>query len=417
MKKGKEQEKGITLIILVVTIIVILILASITIDLSFSDSGMIKSAKELQNKIHYQIHTDENKMNQLQQDIANGTVDGGSGLIPGTNFIEGGDGGDDGEETSMPNAPELEVIGTKGNEDIYTSEIEIKVMAKDRADSLTYTVEGTGIEQGSIFTENSIGNGQSIRITQDGTYTITVYAYNRNGKKSEGNQVVVVRDTGVPTATLEVRKIEDTFATVQIIANDPEPTSGLASETPYTFYYKEKGTDTWLEDGKGATSSYTYTKLNESTTYSLKAEVTDRAGNRGNSNEVENVVIGTILRIQATSDWTKPYIHEGEESSFTITIAEPVKKENTIVPSLQPNTTGSTVKIEPVAPDENGFATEYIVTVTGGEGNGGESAQLPRGILVDKNGNKVASSTKEGLIIDNIKPDVTEKEERNPEKK
>lgn len=416
MKKLKKGEEGITLMILVVTIVVILILAAITVDLSFSDAGIIKSAQGLQNKIDYQIQTDEDRMNQLQQDIANGTIEGGSGLIPDANFIEGG-GGDSGDNTNPPKAPNLEIVGTIGKENIYISEVEIKVMANDRADNLTYIIEGTGIEQGSIDTETSIGNGQSIRITKDGTYTVTVHAYNRNGQKSKEKQVVIVRDTGIPTATLELKNIEDTFASVQIVADDPEPSSGLAIEQPYTFYYKEDGTDNWVEDGKGATSSYTYTGLKEGTIYSLKAEVTDKAGNIGNSNEIENVQMKTMIKIEWTTEWSKPYIHEKEESSCTITITEPVKISDTVSPVLQPNTTGSHVKVEPVNPDENGYATEFTITVTGGVGNGEERVYIPSGTFVNKEENKVASATKEGITIDNTKPGILENVERKPEEK
>lgn len=50
MKNVIKNTKGITLIALVITIVVLLILAGISINTLFSDSGLIKKAKEAKNK-------------------------------------------------------------------------------------------------------------------------------------------------------------------------------------------------------------------------------------------------------------------------------------------------------------------------------------------------------------------------------
>ena len=50
VKKLRQANTGITLIALIVTIVILLILAGITINLVFSDNGIIKKAQEAANK-------------------------------------------------------------------------------------------------------------------------------------------------------------------------------------------------------------------------------------------------------------------------------------------------------------------------------------------------------------------------------
>lgn len=294
MKKRGENQKGITLILLVVTIVVILILAAITVDLAFDENGIIKKAQGLQETINQSITNEEYELDKLTNHLEGSIINAGIGENPNINDIGGG-----GEESEVPQKPKIKINGTQGEEGYYRSDVEIVVTASDRAHTLTYTVEGTGIDQGSVETETSIGNGQSIKITGDGAYTIHIYAYNRNGQKSEGTTVTIVKDTVAPTATLAVRKDEGTTISVQLIAMDSEPSAGLASENPYTFYYQEAGNSTWEEAGKGSASSFTYTGLKENIGYILKAEVTDKAGNTGSSNEVESIKDETPPTINA----------------------------------------------------------------------------------------------------------------------
>jgi len=284
-EKMKNKEKGVTLIILVVTIVVILILAAITVNISFNDNGIIKKAEAIQGEIDATVADNENRMNELANKVSEGTIDGGGGLIPDTNKIE--EGGGENPESGIPGKPKATVKGTEGEPGYYRSDVEIIVTSNDRSDKLTYTVEGTGIEPQNITTETEILNGQSIYITKDGTYTITIYEYNRDGKKSEPTIITLVRDTVPPQAELAITGRGEDTITVQLAATDPEPSSGLASENPYTFYYKKEGSTEWIEAGKGSTSTYTYTGLEEGETYTFKAEVTDKAGNTRTSTEAQ----------------------------------------------------------------------------------------------------------------------------------
>lgn len=73
-----RSTKGITLIALVVTIIVLLILASITISVIFSDNGIIKKAQEAANKMNEATTDEQQKLNDLYNELNNLIQDGGS---------------------------------------------------------------------------------------------------------------------------------------------------------------------------------------------------------------------------------------------------------------------------------------------------------------------------------------------------
>lgn len=73
MKKLKEKlkygKRGITLIALVVTIIILLILAGITINMVFSDNGIINKAQDAGNKMNEAINDELTQMNDLTSEL------------------------------------------------------------------------------------------------------------------------------------------------------------------------------------------------------------------------------------------------------------------------------------------------------------------------------------------------------------
>ena len=78
---NKRTQKGITLIALVVTIVVLLILAGVSINAIFSENGIIKRAKDAQNKMDQATQNDLDSINELNNWIdgkINGTTGGGT---------------------------------------------------------------------------------------------------------------------------------------------------------------------------------------------------------------------------------------------------------------------------------------------------------------------------------------------------
>jgi len=81
-KRNYSNQTGITLIALVVTIVVLLILAGVSINAIFSENGIIKRAKDAQNKMDQATQNDLDSINELNNWIdgkTNGTTGGNTG--------------------------------------------------------------------------------------------------------------------------------------------------------------------------------------------------------------------------------------------------------------------------------------------------------------------------------------------------
>ena len=66
-KKNYLKQNGITLIALVVTIVVLLILAGVSLNAIFSENGIIKRAKDAQNKMDQATQNDLDALNGLNE--------------------------------------------------------------------------------------------------------------------------------------------------------------------------------------------------------------------------------------------------------------------------------------------------------------------------------------------------------------
>ena len=78
-KRNYSNQKGITLIALIVTIVVLLILAGVSVNAIFSENGIIKRAKDAQNKMDQATQNDLDSINELNNWIdgkTNGTTGG-----------------------------------------------------------------------------------------------------------------------------------------------------------------------------------------------------------------------------------------------------------------------------------------------------------------------------------------------------
>ena len=80
-RRNYSNQTGITLIALVVTIVVLLILAGVSLNAIFSENGIIKRAKDAQNKMDEATQNDLDSINELNNWIdgkTNGTTGGGT---------------------------------------------------------------------------------------------------------------------------------------------------------------------------------------------------------------------------------------------------------------------------------------------------------------------------------------------------
>ena len=178
------KERGITLIALVVTIVVLLILAGVSLNAIFSENGIIKRAKDAQNRMNNAQESDLNALNDLDKWIdnqVNGTAGGNT------------TGGDDNPSTSPKISTLVGTVVDKNTkaEDAYGNKITIpkgfKVVAHGTvAGSATYTYSGDNIPavQDGIVIENGTDGNQfvwvpvgTIKNKNNTTSTITLGRY------------------------------------------------------------------------------------------------------------------------------------------------------------------------------------------------------------------------------------------------
>ena len=183
-RRNYSNQTGITLIALVVTIVVLLILAGVSINAIFSENGIIKRAKDAQNKMDQATQNDLDSINELNNWIdgkTNGTTGGGT------------TGGDANPSTTSKISTLVGTVVDKNTkaEDAYGNKITIpkgfKVLANGTAaGSATYTYSGNNIPavQDGIVIENGTDGNQfvwvpvgTIKNKNNTTNTITLGRY------------------------------------------------------------------------------------------------------------------------------------------------------------------------------------------------------------------------------------------------
>ena len=211
-KKNYLKQNGITLIALVVTIVVLLILAGVSLNAIFSENGIIKRAKDAQNKMDQATQNDLDALNGLNELIDSKT-----------NETTGGNN----NPSTTPKVSTL--VGTVVDkntkaEDAYGNKITIpkgfKVLAHGTAaGSATYTYSGDNIPavQDGIVIENGTDGNQfvwvpvgTIKNKDNTTNTITLGRYEFDSS------------TGVLTSTtpVQVASVENCTKVVTISKND-----------------------------------------------------------------------------------------------------------------------------------------------------------------------------------------------------
>ena len=97
-------------------------------------------------------------------------------------------------------------------------------------------------------------------------------------------------DTTPPTVIITEGEITENSIEVNVTANDPE--SGLASENPYIYYLNGE------EKTRSNSSSYTFTNLTASTQYTIKVEVYNGVGIKGE----DSITISTTAKPGLSAD-------------------------------------------------------------------------------------------------------------------
>ena len=101
LKRKKQSEQGITLVVLIITIVILIILSAVTISTVFGDGGLIEQAKKTKDDATNMITGNNGDMNKLLQEYSNMMATDSGIENPDINDIEN------------PNQNEIEDPGTE----------------------------------------------------------------------------------------------------------------------------------------------------------------------------------------------------------------------------------------------------------------------------------------------------------------
>ena len=239
------RNKGVTLISLVVTIIVLLILAGITIGTIFDDNGIIEKAQEAANATEEAAKNDQAAINGLLNEmdsIINGI---GGGNVPVIGSISG------------------KITWSTGSVTL----------------TLTTDVEGVTIQYRKNSESNWTNYTSAVPSLLHGD---KVYARGVKGGETVINEKEFkIQDTIAPTVT--IANASSTTNSISATATATDNEAGMGSSPQYTFYIKKtaEADSTYTQIGSGASTSVNKGGLEQNTSYTIKVEVADIAGNKG----------------------------------------------------------------------------------------------------------------------------------------
>ena len=239
------RNKGVTLISLVVTIIVLLILAGITIGTIFDDNGIIEKAQEAANATEEAAKNDQAAINGLLNEmdsIINGI---GGGNVPVIGSING------------------KITWSTGSATL----------------TLTADVEGVTIQYRKNSESNWTNYTSAVPSLLHGD---KVYARGVKGGETVINEKEFkIQDTIAPTVT--IANTSSTTNSISATATATDNEAGMGSSPQYTFYIKKtaEADSAYTQIGSSANTSVIKGELEQNTSYTIKVEVADVAGNKG----------------------------------------------------------------------------------------------------------------------------------------
>ena len=239
------KNRGVTLISLVVTIIVLLILAGITIGTIFDDNGIIEKAQEAANATEEAAKNDQAAINGLLNEmdsIINGI---GGGNVPVIGSING------------------KITWSTGSATL----------------TLTTDVEGVTIQYRKNSESNWTNYTSAVPSLLHGD---KVYARGIKGGETVINEKEFkIQDTIAPTVT--IANASSTTNSISATATATDNEAGMGSSPQYTFYIKKtaEADSAYTQIGSSANTSVTKGGLEQNISYTIKVEVADVAGNKG----------------------------------------------------------------------------------------------------------------------------------------
>ena len=193
-----KENRGITLLVLAITIVIILILAGISIDIVFSENGIIDKAKEIANNMNNQLGADQAEINDLLNELENSMkgpedVDGISNIKVTTDYtteeitinVEV-------ETTSEDIEYEYYIDGelkSTQKENSYTEKITLENKEPYIPNGFSHT-EGT-VDTGYVIKDTSVGNEFVWIPVASGTFDIYVVAKDEEGNSMKSDEIAL----------------------------------------------------------------------------------------------------------------------------------------------------------------------------------------------------------------------------------
>ena len=239
------NNKGITLISLVVTIIVLLILAGITIGTIFNDNGIIKKAQEAANATEDSAQNEQEALNGLLNDM-DGIINGiGGGATPIIGSING-------KVTWSTGSASLELTTD-------TEGVTIQYRKNSESSWTDYTSPVPSLLHGDKVYARGVKDGETV---------ISEKQFD-------------ILDTTPPTVTIASSSSTTNSISATATATDNE--TGMGANPKYIFYIKKTADpdSTYVEIANSTNASVTKDGLEQNTSYTIKVEVSDVAGNKG----------------------------------------------------------------------------------------------------------------------------------------
>lgn len=221
-------------------------------------------------------------------------------------------------ENPKMNQPTLEVAsGNLGENNWYTNDVEIKINSnnsEDIIDKTTYMVQGT-----DQVAETEVKDGETFKITKDGTWIITAYNYNKAGSRIESEELTIQRDSTDPNMSkISAKDINvDSFV---LVGEGSDETSGVIT---YEFYLDNELISTVNTNVKQVEIPVTGKKPGIYKAYII---VKDNAGHEKKSEEID---VQTTRLTQSELDYFEFVVTEfnvenadGSQEGVTATISD-----------------------------------------------------------------------------------------------
>ena len=254
---GITGESGITLIVLVVTIIILLILAGISYSVVWGENSIIKTAQDAANKVNGIIENEQKDMQNLSN-MLNDII--GENQIGGNNEIGGESEG-------------TQTVGTVSQlgETTWANKVaSVQLQASQANNSIEYQINSTSGNWEYYY--------QSVTNLHHGD---KVYARAYIGEKKGPETIIEIKDTKEPI--IQITSSSSTTNQIQMVVNAIDNESGVADNASYRFSIKQAGLDdnSYEIEQESSSTIYSRTGLKQGTSYIIKIEVQDIAGNKG----------------------------------------------------------------------------------------------------------------------------------------